>query len=1142
MSDDQSSILSLFNLKSHQRQAAQQHTAIDEPSAISVTAGAGSGKTRTLVGRYLRLLESGHPIRSLIAITFTDKAAREMRSRIRAEIENWLASHNSNGEGEEARLNQGHNWQNIFSELDAARIGTIHSLCAEILRTHPAEAGVDPDFTVMEEGMAAAIKVQAVKASLNWAANDPLTAQLFGILKEREIRQIMSILLHQRLDIDPMTNLQPTLNRWSADIETWFVTRLNDPVWTGSLDVLASYQASQPDDILELARQDVITSWDEVENALQDRDWNATILKLTQLRKMISTRGRKDNWDPEDLGSVREAMRSLRDHFDTELKPLIGGKVPPRWTQDEKAAGLLPSFSTLWDQVLREYQKLKDEQQALDFDDLEGKAAHLLCDNPNVRKRWQRETRVVLVDEFQDTNDRQRQIIYALTGFEPSRHTKQQQTLEISSSLFIVGDAKQSIYKFRGADVTVFRKVQADIEGAGGLSLDLDLTFRAHKSLLTILNATLAPILGETENPDQPYQVPFAPLRAYRKSPKSETIGAPFVELQLGLGVNAETGRRSAAGALAERLLELNAAKEFEWGEMALLFRASTAFEVYEDALERAGIPFVTVAGRGFYDRPEIRDVLNALAAVADPSDDLALAGLLRSPAIGFTDAALYHLRFLNGSSRATPLWEALNAETENASSVLQHAVNIISELHALVGRSSAAEVLKRFLDLTSYRMILGMVPGGSRLQRNVDKLLADAHRSRLVSLVDFLAYVQTLRDVGTREGEAPVEAEGAVQLMTVHKAKGLEFPMVVIADAAYKPPVWRSGVLLDEDMGLLLGIRDADGARPLAWKLAGLTDAAKEEAEDKRLLYVAATRAQEKLLVNGHVKVLKGGKLSLQGWVGRIGEVIGLDEVEITEEVNVRQSLDVFSPTDDESISCVLYPEREITPDFSEFLDEQSMKPSEGREAPDLAAPLQIPELEFIDEKTRLKTVDPPQRVWRVVPKAKRPSGPAWVVGQLVHEALRHWRFPDDGDFETFITPFALEAGLTDPREIQGTIRDVSRLLTRFRGHPLFKEIEAAERYHEVPYVYPGDRGIIDILYRAGDSWVIADFKTDEVRTETDIPEIIQRGGYDKQVRRYVDVVTTQLGKRPRGLLVFLQVGHGAIAIVEIEHLSTQD
>ena len=252
----------------------------------------------------------------------------------------------------------------------------------------------------------------------------------------------------------------------------------------------------------------------------------------------------------------------------------------------------------------------------------------------------------------------------------------------------------------------------------------------------------------------RPYQVPFTPLRAYRQTPKTEVIASPYVEFILGLGEDADSGRVSAAGALAARLHQLHTQEGFEWGDIALLFRASTAFEVYEDALEAAGIPFVTIAGRGFYDRPEIRDLLNALAAVADPTDDLALIGLLRSPAIGLSDADLYGLRYPNGSDKPLPLWEALRTTdlSEDVAGIKAHALNTVTELHALVGRAPAAQVLKRYLDLTGYRTMLGKVSGGGRLQRNVDKLLADAHRSRMVNLDDFLTYVQTLRDVGARQ------------------------------------------------------------------------------------------------------------------------------------------------------------------------------------------------------------------------------------------------------------------------------------------------------------------------------------------------------------------------------------------------------
>jgi ATP-dependent exoDNAse (exonuclease V) beta subunit len=156
-------------------------------------------------------------------------------------------------------------------------------------------------------------------------------------------------------------------------------------------------------------------------------------------------------------------------------------------------------------------------------------------------------------------------------------------------------------------------------------------------------------------------------------------------------------------------------------------------------------------------------------------------------------------------------------------------------------------------------------------------------------------------------------------------------------------------------------------------------------------------------------------------------------------------------------------------------------------------------------------------------------------VVGTLIHEAIRYWRFPDD-DFQTFMRPFALEAGLTDPKEIRATIRTVERLLERFRAHSLWAEINAAERYHEVAYSIPGDHGIIDLLYRTEVGWVLADFKTDELHSEAEMWEAIERGGYDEQVRRYAEAVKAELGQCPRTLLVFLQVVGSAIRLVEIE------
>lgn len=189
-------------------------------------------------------------------------------------------------------------------------------------------------------------------------------------------------------------------------------------------------------------------------------------------------------------------------------------------------------------------------------------------------------------------------------------------------------------------------------------------------------------------------------------------------------------------------------------------------------------------------------------------------------------------------------------------------------------------------------------------------------------------------------------------------------------------------------------------------------------------------------------------------------------------------------------------------------------------------------------DEKARGRESDPPQRVWRVIPRAKRPRGPAWVVGQLVHQALRHWRFPDSEgqDFEAFLRPFALESGLVDDVELHAAIHEAHNLLARFCVHPLRVEIESAEHYHELPYELPVGRGVIDVLYRRANEWIVADFKTDELRSEAEAHEVAREEGYDRQMARYADAITMLLGQRPRTQLVFLNVRKSVMVVEELD------
>ncbi len=1097
------SILSLFEFRGRQAEAVGSTSDQSDDVPTVVTAGAGSGKTLTLVGRYVRLLEQGVPLRAIAAITFTEKAAREMRTRIRQTVDTWSARC---APEERAR------WQGLSADLDAARIGTIHGLCTTLLRSHPAEAGLDPEFEVLDENQAARLRVEAIESALAWAIADTDAVRVFSVLSEQTTRDLLddwlaaradTLTAFDRLGADPLAV-------WSRALQRCLNDYFHDPVWLNSLQVLNSTTAKQAGDKLEAQRQAAVQAARLAQQALPRGEWPILFEQLSVLRGNLKTNvGAKGNWSAGDLEYIKQAMKVLAAFLDDSLGPLIDAKKPVSWEADQLAADLLPALRRLFDQAAHEYQRLKDQARAVDFDDLEHEAARLLSTNADVRAYWQTEIRAVLVDEFQDTNERQREIVYQLAGFQPGQRGS-------GRGLFVVGDAKQSIYRFRGADVRVFQRVQTDVKRSGGAPIDLDLTFRAHGPLTQALNDLLGPILGTVVA--QPFEVPFAPLTAFRVA-APEAMAAPFVELRLGLGDDAASGRRAAATTLAQRLQDLHDREEVGWGQMALLFRASTGFASYEEAFERAGIPYVTVAGQGFYDRPEVRDLLNALHAIDDPTDDLALAGLLRSPMLGLTDAALLQLRWTaDGQPRS--IWAALqdpplDLSTEEASRAAR-ACELITPLHLQAGRTPVAALLKRLIDATHYRAIVRRVAGGERLRRNIDKLLRDAQRSELVGVNDFLDYVAALRDIAAREGEAPVEAGGAVQLMTVHKAKGLEFPVTVIADAAHQRRTSRAAWLGDDELGLTLDLA-TDEASNIAHRVALLRQAQQEEAEDRRLLYVAATRAKERLVISAHTKIKKEGGLSLDGWLGRIGAVTGLDQATMEIPVSHTQTIELEG-----AIGCMVVPEMpgeaRHEPFAMEWID---------RTLPtcDLVAPLAGPRSEPIEPSQ-------PNRVWRVVPKVDRPRAPAWVVGKLVHAAICRWRFPEDAKLDDLLRPLISEAGLIEAHPssaragydvAEDALHRAKYLLRRFRSYALYAELDAAERYHEVPVQVPtlSEERVLDVLYRTGSGWRVLDFKSDHLPDEARWQRV--RDDYVEQVREYQRAVQQLLAQPVQAALVLL-------------------
>ena len=1069
----------------------QKEAALERDRDVVVTAGAGSGKTRTLVARYVSLLAEGVEPRRVAAITFTKKAAREMRSRVRDAINNLVQEAQS--------LDEQLRWLGLASRMDSARIGTIHSICTEILQAHPAEAGIDPRFAVLDEGLTAALRAQVVEDALGALVDQAEFTPLFAILKTDEIKSLLQFLLDQRLEAaEAFAERQDGRQLVLAFLEN----ALRREELAGAIVALRGRSRAdlEADGLYEMVLG-VLAQWGTVETALRQGELAACAGALIQLRKLIKLNVGKRVSDTKDI------LTDLRNAYETLLAPILGSDLPDPETESRLLA-LMLLVSRAFERLSGNYRAALVQRQALDFDDLEAGAEKLLGDD-TIRARWQAELDALLVDEFQDTNARQRAIVEALAG--------------VKGHLFVVGDARQSIYRFRRADVTVFRAIEQRVKREGGLPLNLDRTYRAHEPLLAATGDLLKSIMGDQDDPSRPYYVPFSQLEAHRKT-APEHIQSPHVELVLGAGEDASAARPVMALALGKRLLELKHEGQIHtWDDVALLFRASSGFAYYENAFEELGIPFVTVAGRGFYDRPEIRDVLNLLHALADPGDDLALAGLLRSPAFGLSDAALYLLH--KQGDQTLPYWQALQGDVSMLNQADQsrarRAREILDRLIPQVDRIPVAELLKHLVDETDYRAILaaeGESSTGGRLWRNLDKLLADAHASGQVNVRDFLDYLATQSDAGAREGEAPADAQGAVRLMTIHKSKGLQFPVVVVADASKERRSTSDQAYLLPEIGLALKLEPA----PLLYRLAKYQNGLQDEAESVRVLYVALTRAQEKLIISGHMAPTKKGEWKAAEWMGGIAAEAQVDLNTLANQAG--------TPLFAQTVSG--HPVRAIA--FQEVLAEAWMSETKTAETPAADVPLYQP---LDDPRIVQETHDELEesRPWRATGEgAHVPPG---VIGQMVHKAIELWLFPDNARLIPMLETLTLNAGLASEGQRVAAIRRTVELLERLQTHPLWDEINSAdERYHEVPYSrMAGERaeiGYIDLLYRTRAGWQVVDFKTDSIYTHATRDKLVAE--YRPQLIRYKDAVKILLGETSLLKICFLDCVDG-IHIAEL-------
>jgi ATP-dependent helicase/nuclease subunit A len=818
---------------------------------VLLEAGAGTGKTGVMVDRYCRLVcDRGISPDAILAFTFTDKAAAELRQRIRVEL-----TRRAEAGSERAAA--------LLSEIGGAWVMTIHGFCNRLLSGHPVAAGIDPGFRVLDAPETTRAAREAFDEALRDflvpepPADGPISRARDDISAHRPQESREELVA--AYDIDGLRGIVAGVHaelRSRGEAEP----RLPEPPPSDPVEAIAAAIEAAGEALEEMKESDA--KRELVERALARLSEPGPPPDLDELRALRS-------------GSKAQAILPYREAIEAAIaRTAEAGEGGEGYRH---LAELLQLFSA-------RFEAAKERRTGIDFEDLQILAARLL-ERAEIGEAYRSRFSHLLVDEFQDTNRLQLRLIEALRG--------------PRSELVVVGDEFQSIYGFRHADLDVFRHQRELIaQRADAELMELSGNFRSRPELIAAINHFGAALLGESYRPlrvgtssEPPADGPIS--RAEDDISARRPLGVP-VELLLtardgwdeeGIELEPAIDGRTPLNCLAEargvaaRLRELNEGG-VPRGEMVVLLRAFTHLDAYEDSLDRAGLRPYVVGGRGYWSQQQVSDVCALLATIANPLDDQALFGALASPACGAAPDTLWLLRAATGPRRH--VWPALEraadaGEAELAGAerltqipeseldLLRHFVATIASLRERGPRLSLTALIEAATTETGYDLAVLMRPAGEARFANVRKLmrLAAEFESRegrdLRGLLDFLA----ARAESDAEAQAATAAEGhdGVRIMTVHNAKGLEFDVVAVPDlsrsllAGARPPLLTLSREQPPRVGMQLR-RLGSGAVNL-YNYSALCEEAKERdaEEGLRLFHVAATRARERLILSGVVK-----------------------------------------------------------------------------------------------------------------------------------------------------------------------------------------------------------------------------------------------------------------------------------------------
>jgi len=1167
----------------------EQLAALDLERHVVVTAGAGSGKTRTLSRRVLRILgefawqaatgasgEGSLGPRNVLVSTFTERAAAELQERIRDELLQGIRELAERIEELDARpgLEAGvasrvlEHLRHSHRNLDEARIGTFHGFCAATLREFAAALGLDPGFTILQGPEHKSLLVTVVQDTLRASEahsgargstpeqrGDGATA-LFRAFSRRDLSDLLERWIGRRAELRPFTDVlqqhsdEQLIERW---LHSYAQTDLDSleaaiapasPIYEALLPIrdlqgLYTGPAGGGPPLLDAAREALRLSAQTPPTGTAERagrlaDYLGVFLTgAGALRKAHpSWNGKKADFGKDNPGLAAALWRPLRQQL-AELFGEAGDVLAtiPRRT-DELGLPILRALADLGSEAVRRFQHAKETEALLDFTDLEIEMLRLLGECPRERALLQRRFAHQLIDEFQDTNATQWSIVKLLAGDPlPSR------------GMFLVGDPKQAIYSFRGGDVTLFDRAIDELRGAQGLALSFSVNFRSRTGLIDTFNHLFAWLMPGDEPDRPPWEAPFTALAAGRR-PEQGDDGPGAVEMLWldsddGGGAASDEGEDTPASMawnpllaaampmgreaalVATRLRDhhLPAVTAHKGIKAAILLRRRSHLPAYAFALRQAGVPHVVARGRGFFARQEVLDVANLLLALAHPDDVVALIGALRGPFLGLEDAWLLWLAHAGSAAghravrRAWDLccegvddqeaempkgWSELPAEAHLA---LRAAACQFNRWRQLRYRLPLSAFLREVLFTSGAFHLFSLGDPTRQARANVEKLLslAAGYDTRgAEGLADFALFLREQEEQQTDEGEASIDATAPVVIMTIHQSKGLEFPIVVLPDLQQRlcrtdnsPLVcgrlgqrWQGDDLWE--VGLRVPVEDGERRiEPMVLRnLIQRRGRQEDLAESRRLLYVAMTRARDRLVCVSRApqkasEQPRGLEKSttweewLRSWLASGGDEI------------VSVSAGIPAPSE----QIVAGPDRGAAP---------GVLPS-----PQELEPLARPSAQIITPHslaTNSNTADPPG------PTTAAPHDNDAVLGKmrglLIHGCLEDGLYEPSDATDRRIAAMLARAGLPHDAHAPSLRAQLEGHLDGFRKAApgaLFDSDQSAV-FRELPFRLPvpvagGEdggkggwmEGIIDLVYRDEEMqrWIVVDYKSDKAAPE---------------------------------------------------------